>query len=107
MIRFAAFLFPVWILGFPSLMYWHGRANNLIPTETEWESAAHSSGPWQANYGLVLTFTFILGCVIHISAVATFLQLRQQRTAAFWAFGGLLGFVCSLVSFHLFGYLIE
>ena len=88
-------------------MYWHDRSNGLIPTQAEWESAAHSSGPWHASVGLILIFSFLFACVIHLFAVGIALQLRQRQVAAFWAIGGFFGLVCSAVSFYLFGYLIE
>lgn len=105
--RLAAYVLPLWIVGFPSLCYWHDRHHGLIPTEAEWESAAHSSGPWQASIGLILLFSVLMGGIVQAFVFGSCLHSKARGLAMHWLAGGLLALAGVGFVFARFGYLME
>jgi hypothetical protein len=99
----APFAFPLWLIGFPAVMYWRGGADGPLPTSQEWESAAHSSGPWVHNIGILWLLSFVFGAIVHLFAITTCLQLRQRLLATIWA----VGLATFFLGEYWFGYLME
>src|SRR4051794_23010027 len=43
-------IIPVLLIGIPSIAYVIDSRSGAIPTQAQWESAAHSSGPWMSSW---------------------------------------------------------
>jgi hypothetical protein len=101
------FLFAALALGYPSISYFIGRSRGELPTQAEWDSAAHSSSPWAHEFVIFFLGTLFLGLVIHFLTITISLTLKNKSQAFRWSIGLVALVVAAGFSFYQFGYLME
>ena len=101
------FLFAAWAFAYPAISYFVGRSRGELPTEAEWNSAAHSSGPWAHEFVILFFGIVLLGLVIHLLIIVISFLMKNKSMALQWS-AGLIALLASTgFSFYQFGYLME
>ena len=97
---------PLLMIIAPTLGYILDRRSGEVPTKAEWQSAAHSSGPWN-HTGAGDTVLAVLVAGLLFALVCCGVTVFSGRAARFAAvqFVGVLASL--LIVFILFGWLWE
>ena len=99
---------PLLIVGVPAVAYIVGRRTGELPSRAEWESAAHSSGPWSGSDVLFACYVLIVGGLIltgcGIAFAATTGRGAQLQG---WAIQGTGIVISAVFVFVVFGWLFE
>ena len=96
---------PLLIIGIPTLQYIADRRAGEIPTEADWDSAPHSSGPWSISFAKEAWFRLTLVGVLISVAGAVYSWLRR-RSIRIWVLHGCAVLVASSIALYFFGYLM-
>jgi hypothetical protein len=101
-------IIPSLIICIPAVAYIVGRSAGTLPTRVEWQSAAHSSGPWMGSD--VFTACYILcvgGLLLTACGVAFAATTGRGAQLQGWAIQGIGIVITSMVVFYFFGWLFE
>jgi hypothetical protein len=97
---------PLLLILIPTVAYVIDWRSGAIPTRAEWESTAHSSGPWMgSSVQIVCIFLSIGGLIVTGCGVA--FATTTGRTPQGWAIQGVGIVIASLLVFYFFGWLFE
>jgi hypothetical protein len=101
------FAFPIWLIGYPVISYLIGRFYGDLPTEAEWDSAAHSSGPWAHEFIIFFLGSILVGLTLHFFMIAISIINKNKPAALRWSMGLIASVAAAGFSFFQFGYLME
>lgn len=101
------YLTSLWILGWPAALYFFGRMSGELPSEAQWNSTAHSSGPWAHDIFLLWCLSFLAALAIHAGGVLFSCSKQQHTWAEHWGAGFLVFLGSAAAAFFFFGYLME
>jgi|SRR3954469_12450076 hypothetical protein len=99
-------IIPVLLIGIPSIAYVIDSRSGAIPTQAQWESAAHSSGPWMSSWVFDACALLGFGGII-ITGVGAAFAATTQRDPKPWAIQGVGIVIASAVVFYFYGWLFE
>jgi|ERR1017187_614351 hypothetical protein len=102
---FLLLIIPVLIIGIPTQQYIADRRAGEIPTQAQWESAPHSSGPWSISFAKEAWFRLTLWGAL-ISIVGAVYSRLRHRSIRIWLLHGCAVLVASSVALYFFGYLM-
>ena len=101
-------IIPSLIVGVPAVAYVVGRLTGELPSRGEWESAAHSSGPWSGSdvqlacYVLIVGGLILTGCGIAFAATT-----GRGAQLQGWGIQGIGITIAAVFVFIFFGWLFE
>ena len=101
------FLFPAWMIVYPLIAYSVGRSNGELPTETEWNSTTHSSGPWAGEFLVFFLISFLYGFILSITMVVISSLKYDRSRLIIWSIGSGALILTTGISFYKFSYLME
>ena len=101
-------IIPSLIVGVPAVAYVVGRRTGELPSRAEWESAAHSSGPWSGSDVLLACYVLIVGGFILTGCGIAFAATTGRGTQLKgWGIQGIGIAVAAAFVFVVFGWLFE
>lgn len=101
------YLTSLWIFGWPAALYFFGRMSGELPSEAQWNSAAHSSGPWAHGFFLLWCLSFLAALAIHAGGILFSYSKKRQAWAEHWGAGFFVLLGSTAAAFFFFGYLME
>jgi hypothetical protein len=101
-------IIPSLIIGVPAVAYVVGRRSGELPTRAQWESAAHSSGPWMGSDVFVACSVLVVGGLI-LTACGIAFAATTGRGAQLqgWGVQGIGIAIAAVLVFYFFGWLFE
>src|SRR5256885_5132006 len=97
---------PLLLILAPTVAYVIDSRSGAIPTRAEWESAAHSSGPWMSSWVQLACILLSIGGLIFTGCGIAF-AVTTGRAAQGWAIQGVGIVFASVFVFYFFGWLFE
>jgi len=99
-------IIPLLLICVPSVAYIVDSRAGTIPTQAEWQSTAHSSGPWTSSWIYPICVLLAIGGIIFTGCGAAF-AASTRRDAKPWAIQGVGIIIAGAFVFYFFGWLFE
>ena len=105
---FFPLIIPSLIICIPAVAYIVGRSSGALPTRAEWQSAAHSSGPWMGSDVFTACYILIVGgLILTASGIAFAATTGRGAQLQGWGIQGVGIVIASVIVFYFFGWLFE